>query len=41
MFIFFLGLFVGVTLGLILAGLLQAARWGEDGESTPSRKRPE
>jgi hypothetical protein len=40
MFTFLLGLFVGGPLGLILVGVLHAARYGGDDKGTPSRKRP-
>jgi hypothetical protein len=35
MFTFFVGLFVGVPLGLFVAGLMQAARCGQNSHGLP------
>jgi hypothetical protein len=36
MFTFLIGLLVGVPIGLFVAGLMQAARWGQNGHGMPS-----
>jgi hypothetical protein len=36
MFTLLVGLFVGVPVGLFVAGLMQAARWGQNDHGMPS-----